>query len=95
MEGIRSAGSLNAMPTSVVGWDTFTPPRAVSCGVFGTFRKLKTELPPKACAFAKMEMERANMSDGIRKPYENTFYTAVRERGRVQVPGSYSSHNEN
>jgi hypothetical protein len=37
---------LNAKPTSLDVTDTFTPPKAVSCVVLGSFKKLNTELPP-------------------------------------------------
>src|SRR5262245_6140796 len=49
MPDVRSAGFVNAMPTSFDVWETLTPPRPVNCGVFGSFRKLKTELPPRVC----------------------------------------------
>jgi hypothetical protein len=47
---LRSEGLLNARPTSFDGTETFIPPKAVSWGVWGSFKKLNTELPPIVCA---------------------------------------------
>src|SRR5258706_15346719 len=48
--GFNKAGLLKARPTSLDTCETFTPPRADNCGVPGTLRKLKTELPLRVWA---------------------------------------------
>jgi hypothetical protein len=53
---------LNAKPTSFEVTDTFTPPKAVSCGVWGSFKKLNTELPPIVCANRDEEIRADNIS---------------------------------
>ena len=47
---LSKAGLLNASPISFEICEVFTPPNAVSCGVAGSFKKLKTVLPPIVCA---------------------------------------------
>jgi len=62
----NSEGLLNAKPTSFDVTDTFTPPKAVSCGVWGSFKKLNTELPPIVCA-SKDEERRTDSIIMIRR----------------------------
>ena len=57
----NKAGLLNASPTSFDVTETFVPPNAVSSGVWGSFRKLKTELPPMVCANRDDEMRTDNI----------------------------------
>ena len=47
---------------SFEGTETFIPPKAVSCGVLGSFKKLNTELPPIVCAYRAEE----NKTDNIK-----------------------------
>ena len=42
----NNPGLLNARPTSFEAAEILTPPKAVSRGVLGNFKKLKTEFPP-------------------------------------------------
>ena len=67
MSFFNSEGLLNAKPTSLDVTDTFTPPKAVSCVVFGSFKKLNTELPPIVCANRDEENRKDNIKMVKRK----------------------------
>ena len=56
------------------------PPKPVNCGVFGKFRKLKTELPPSVWPPAMEEIKRTGMMihDRTGHEYEKSF---GKERG--------------
>ena len=56
-----------AKPTSFDVTDTFTLPNAVSCGVPGSFKKLKTELPPMVCPISNEEINIDDIRNTIRK----------------------------
>jgi hypothetical protein len=71
MEGLSNAGLLNARPTSFDGWETLTPPSPVNWGVFGRFRKLKTEPPPRVWAERELIVIRSNMDMRYRSVSEN------------------------
>jgi len=58
MVGRSSAGLLKDMPISSVIFEILMPPRAVNCDVLGSFRKLKTELPPRVWPLVAENMEK-------------------------------------
>jgi len=78
MPAVSSAGFVKAIPTSFDVWDTFTPPRPVNCGVFGSFRKLKTEFPPRVCPFTRVVSNKPGMimADLTGHEYEKSFLNA-------------------
>jgi hypothetical protein len=78
MAAVSSAGLVNAMPTSFDVWDTFTPPSPVNCGVFGSFRKLKTELPPRVCPCISVVSNKPGIiiADLTGYEYEKSFLNA-------------------
>src|SRR4051812_34228669 len=59
---LSSAGLLKLRPMSLLMLEMFTPPRAVSCGVLGSFKKLNTELPPIVCACAEAQKSNSGNS---------------------------------
>jgi hypothetical protein len=67
MEGLNKDGLLKARPTSFEVWETFTPPKAVNCGVLGSLRKLNTELPPRVWALLLIEKNKSAMNVPDRK----------------------------
>ena len=67
MHSERGVSLLTASPTSADVTETFVPPKAVSCGVFGSFKKLKTELPPMVWANSKGENKTDNIAMISRK----------------------------
>jgi hypothetical protein len=64
MDGFSKAGLLKDNPTSLEICEVLMPPSAVSWGVAGSFRKLKTEFPPRVWPFRK----EAKSTNVIRMP---------------------------
>jgi hypothetical protein len=92
MLGVRSAGFVNAIPTSFEVWETFTPPRPVNCGVFGSFKKLKTELPPSVCPFISVVSNKPGMimvhltGYEYEKSFSNANHPSLVQRLKAETP---------